>query len=121
MAEVHRQIQVQLEDVVRLENPFVARSQNNLSLSQEPSLFFFLKPVGVPALKSFLFFFFSPRDQLKLFHSELLAQLEQKLELDIKYLTVSRPVGVLHGGAAHRGEKGRETLKGASFFALRPL
>lgn len=26
--------------------------------------------------------------QLKLFHSELLAQLEQKLELDIKYLTV---------------------------------
>lgn len=27
--------------------------------------------------------------QLKLFHSELLAQLEQKLELDIKYLTVS--------------------------------
>lgn len=28
--------------------------------------------------------------QLKLFHSELLAQLEQKLELDIKYLTVSR-------------------------------
>uniref|UniRef100_A0A3B4ADF2 IMD domain-containing protein n=1 Tax=Periophthalmus magnuspinnatus TaxID=409849 RepID=A0A3B4ADF2_9GOBI len=41
MAEVHRQIQVQLEDV------------------------------------------------LKLFHSELLAQLEQKLELDIKYLTVS--------------------------------
>uniref|UniRef100_A0A3B4TXS0 IMD domain-containing protein n=1 Tax=Seriola dumerili TaxID=41447 RepID=A0A3B4TXS0_SERDU len=40
MAEVHRQIQVQLEDV------------------------------------------------LKLFHSELLAQLEQKLELDIKYLTV---------------------------------
>uniref|UniRef100_A0AAQ4S1A6 Zgc:158689 n=1 Tax=Gasterosteus aculeatus aculeatus TaxID=481459 RepID=A0AAQ4S1A6_GASAC len=39
MAEVHRQIQVQLEDV------------------------------------------------LKLFHSELLAQLEQKLELDIKYLT----------------------------------
>uniref|UniRef100_A0A3B5MZM9 IMD domain-containing protein n=1 Tax=Xiphophorus couchianus TaxID=32473 RepID=A0A3B5MZM9_9TELE len=41
MAEVHRQIQVQLEDV------------------------------------------------LKLFHSEMLAQLEQKLELDIKYLTVS--------------------------------
>uniref|UniRef100_A0A8L0DRH4 Zgc:158689 n=1 Tax=Oncorhynchus mykiss TaxID=8022 RepID=A0A8L0DRH4_ONCMY len=39
MAEVHRQIQVQLEDV------------------------------------------------LKLFHSELLSQLEQKLELDIKYLT----------------------------------
>ncbi|XP_015224937.1 PREDICTED: brain-specific angiogenesis inhibitor 1-associated protein 2-like, partial [Cyprinodon variegatus] len=39
MAEVHRQIQVQLEDV------------------------------------------------LKLFHSEMLAQLEQKLELDIKYLT----------------------------------
>lgn len=31
--------------------------------------------------------FFHP--QLKLFHSELLAQLEQKLELDIKYLTVS--------------------------------
>lgn len=30
--------------------------------------------------------------QLKLFHSELLAQLEQKLELDIKYLTVSRHV-----------------------------
>lgn len=27
--------------------------------------------------------------QLKLFHSELLSQLEQKLELDIKYLTVS--------------------------------
>uniref|UniRef100_A0A8D3AQA0 BAR/IMD domain-containing adapter protein 2 n=1 Tax=Scophthalmus maximus TaxID=52904 RepID=A0A8D3AQA0_SCOMX len=41
MAEVHRQIQVQLEDV------------------------------------------------LKLFHSELLAQLEQKLELDIKYLTAT--------------------------------
>lgn len=30
--------------------------------------------------------------QLKLFHSELLAQLEQKLELDIKYLTVSQHV-----------------------------
>ncbi len=30
--------------------------------------------------------------QLKLFHSELLAQLEQKLELDIKYLTVSSHV-----------------------------
>uniref|UniRef100_A0A4W4HRC2 IMD domain-containing protein n=1 Tax=Electrophorus electricus TaxID=8005 RepID=A0A4W4HRC2_ELEEL len=42
MAEVHRQIQVQLEDV------------------------------------------------LKLFHSELLSQLEQKLDLDIKYLTVSQ-------------------------------
>uniref|UniRef100_A0A672L254 Brain-specific angiogenesis inhibitor 1-associated protein 2-like n=1 Tax=Sinocyclocheilus grahami TaxID=75366 RepID=A0A672L254_SINGR len=41
MAEVHRQIQVQLEDV------------------------------------------------LKLFHSELLSQLEQKLELDIKYLTAT--------------------------------
>uniref|UniRef100_A0A096MA62 BAR/IMD domain-containing adapter protein 2 n=1 Tax=Poecilia formosa TaxID=48698 RepID=A0A096MA62_POEFO len=41
MAEVHRQIQVQLEDV------------------------------------------------LKLFHSEMLAQLEQKLELDIKYLTAT--------------------------------
>lgn len=27
--------------------------------------------------------------QLKLFHSEMLTQLEQKLELDIKYLTVS--------------------------------
>lgn len=31
--------------------------------------------------------------QLKLFHSELLAQLEQKLELDIKYLTVSGLTG----------------------------
>uniref|UniRef100_A0A3B3SJR9 Zgc:158689 n=1 Tax=Paramormyrops kingsleyae TaxID=1676925 RepID=A0A3B3SJR9_9TELE len=41
MAEVHRQIQVQLEDV------------------------------------------------LKLFHSELLSQLEQKLELDVKYLTAT--------------------------------
>lgn len=29
--------------------------------------------------------------QLKLFHSELLSQLEHKLELDIKYLTVSMP------------------------------
>uniref|UniRef100_A0A8C4SXF1 Zgc:158689 n=1 Tax=Erpetoichthys calabaricus TaxID=27687 RepID=A0A8C4SXF1_ERPCA len=42
MAEVHRQIQVQLEDM------------------------------------------------LKLFHSELLSQLEHKLDLDIKYLTVSQ-------------------------------
>lgn len=31
--------------------------------------------------------------QLKLFHSELLTQLEQKLELDIKYLTVSGLTG----------------------------
>lgn len=30
MAEVHRQIQVQLEDVVRLENPYVYRSQNKV-------------------------------------------------------------------------------------------
>lgn len=34
--------------------------------------------------------------QLKLFHSELLAQLEQKLELDIKYLTVSCRRSVLN-------------------------
>jgi len=32
---------------------------------------------------------FSVCVQLKLFHSELLSELEQKLELDIKYLTVS--------------------------------
>lgn len=43
-----------------------------------------LKLVSVLARNYFPF-----RDQLKLFHSELLAQLEQKLELDIKYLTVS--------------------------------
>lgn len=42
-----------------------------------------------PSRRVFFCFCFFFREQLKLFHSELLAQLEQKLELDIKYLTVS--------------------------------
>ncbi|MEE6483063.1 hypothetical protein FKM82_013419, partial [Ascaphus truei] len=64
MAEVHRQIQVQLEEV------------------------------------------------LKLFHSELLAQLEHKLELDIKYLTATlKKYQVEHRSKSESIEKCQSELK----------
>ena len=81
MAEVHRQIQVQLEDVVSVCAAVVI-------FGSYPCCCYLFRRGHVSML-----YVITDMDgthpQLKLFHSELLTQLEQKLELDIKYLTVS--------------------------------
>lgn len=55
MAEVHRQIQVQLEDVVRPEKLNIYKSQNKVLsfLLAGSDLSVVIKRVGVPALKCF--------------------------------------------------------------------
>lgn len=82
MAEVHRQIQVQLEEMVCTLFPF----STSFILAPGPRLVYtnlFFKVFKM--LRKYQNFVL----QLKCFHNELLSELEKKVELDARYLTVS--------------------------------
>ncbi|KAF7238822.1 Brain-specific angiogenesis inhibitor 1-associated protein 2 [Varanus komodoensis] len=114
MAEVHRQIQVQLEETVRPASPPVLVVQHvlqlllgQLSLGREG-----VAPATVVLTLPFPSCFSVTWSQLKLFHSELLSQLEHKLELDIKYLMATlKKYQVEHRAKAESIEKCQAELK----------